>query len=83
MAALDTGVLAEHPQATVMPVPSHELALQQLALDQAQAAFFLPASSPAQVRSVALSKLRMPRKSTRFVPKPALGLLCRPWSSSG
>jgi hypothetical protein len=83
VAALDSGVLAEHPQATVIPVPNQELALQQLALDQAQAAFFLPASTPAQVRSVALSKLRMPRKSTRFTPKPALGLLCRPWMSSG
>lgn len=83
VAALDVGVLGEHPQATVMPVPSFELALQQLALDQAQAAFFLPPSTPAQVRSVALSKLKMPRKSTRFTPKPALGLLCRPWVSSG
>lgn len=83
VAALDTGVLGEHLQATVMPVPSVDMALQQLALDQAQAAFFLPASSPAQVRSVALGKLRMPRKSTRFVPKPALGLLCRPWTSTG
>lgn len=83
VAALDSGVLSEHAQATVIPVPSLDLALQQLALDQAQAAFFLPSSSSAQVRSVALSKLRMPRKSTRFVPKPALGLLCRPWSSSG
>jgi hypothetical protein len=83
VAALDLGVLADYAQATVMPVPSFELALQQLALDQAQAAFFLPPSSSSQVRSVALSKLRMPRKSTRFVPKPALGLLCRPWVSSG
>jgi hypothetical protein len=83
VAALDTGVMAEHPQATVMPVPNTDLALQQLALDQAQAAFFLPASSPGQVRAIALSKLRMPRKSTRFTPKPCLGLLCRPWMSSG
>lgn len=83
VAALDSGLMAEHPQATVMAVPSFELALQQLALDQSQAAFFLPASSPAQVRGVALSRLRMPRKSTRFVPKPALGLICRPWLSSG
>jgi hypothetical protein len=79
VAALDSGVMAEHPQSTVIPVPGFDLALQQLALDQAQAAFFLPASSPGQVRAIALSKLRMPRKSTRFVPKPSLGLLCRPW----
>jgi hypothetical protein len=83
VAALDNGVMAEHPQATVMPVPGVDLALQQLAMDQAQAAFFLPASTPAQVRAIALSRLRMPRKSTRFVPKPSLGLLCRPWTSSG
>jgi hypothetical protein len=79
VAALDVGVVAEHPQSTVMPAPSLDLALQQLALDQAQAAFFLPASTPGQVRAIALSRLRMPRKSTRFIPKPALGLLCRPW----
>ncbi|MGZ3669102.1 MAG: DUF1015 family protein [Bdellovibrionota bacterium] len=83
VAALDYGVMAEHPQATVIPAPSLDLALQQLALDQAQAAFFLPATSPGQVRAIALSRLRMPRKSTRFTPKPALGLLCRPWTSSG
>lgn len=83
VAALDSGIMAEHPQATVMPVPGIDLALQQLALDQSQVAFFLPASTPAQVRAVALSRLRMPRKSTRFTPKPALGLLCRPWTSSG
>ena len=83
VAALDYGVMAEHPQSTVMPVPSLELALHQLALDQAQAAFFLPPSTPAQVRAIALSRNRMPRKSTRFTPKPALGLLCRPWTSSG
>lgn len=83
VAALDYGVMSEHPQSTVMPVPNLDLALHQLALDQSQAAFFLPASTPGQVRAIALSKLRMPRKSTRFTPKPALGLLCRPWMSSG
>jgi len=83
VAALDVGIMGQHPEATVIPAPSIDLALQQLVLDQAQAAFFLPPSTPAQVRSVALSKLRMPRKSTRFTPKPALGLLCRPWISSG
>lgn len=79
VAALDHGVLAGHREATVIPVPDLDLALRQLALDQAQAAFFLPAATSAQVRAVALSKLKMPRKSTRFVPKPPLGLLCRPW----
>ncbi len=83
VACADAWIMNDHPQATVIPVPSIELALQQLALDQAQAAMFLPASLPAQVRAIALSRLRMPRKSTRFIPKPALGLLCRPWISSG
>jgi len=82
VAALDYAVIAEHPQSTVMPAPGFELALQQLALDQAQAVFFLPPATSAQVRAIALSRLRMPRKSTRFTPKPALGLLSRPWMLS-
>lgn len=79
VAALDYGVLEAYPQATVIPVPSAVLALEQIALDQAQVAFFLPPSNPSQVRAVAEARLKMPRKSTRFVPKPALGLICRPW----
>jgi hypothetical protein len=82
VACLDSGILPQFP-AVCLPVPSLETALEQLALEQAQAAFFLPPVQPAQVRAIALSHLKMPRKSTRFVPKPALGLLCRPWSSSG
>jgi hypothetical protein len=83
VACLDVGVLGEYKEATPIPVPNFDLALEQLALDQAQAAFFLPPSSAAQVRAVALAQLKMPRKSTRFVPKPVLGLICRPWVSSG
>lgn len=83
VACLDYGVMEQHPQATVIPVPAIEPALEQIALDQAQAALFLPAARPAEVRAIALSKLKMPRKSTRFVPKPALGLICRPWMNSG
>jgi hypothetical protein len=79
----DFGVLTEHQGCTSIPVPSHEMALRQLAVDQAQAAFFLPPATPRQVREIALAKLKMPRKSTRFMPKPALGLLCRPWMASG
>ena len=82
VAALDYGVLELYPQATVIPVPSAALALEQIALDQAQVAFFLPPSNPSQVRAVAEAKLKMPRKSTRFVPKPALGLISRPWGCS-
>lgn len=83
VACLDFGVLNQYAQATALPVSGIPNLLEQLALDQAQAAFFLPPSHPSQVRSIALAKLRMPRKSTRFVPKPALGLICRPWVSSG
>lgn len=83
VACLDYGVLEQHPQARSIPVPSFDSALEQLALDQSQAAFFLPPASPVEVRAIALSHLKMPRKSTRFVPKPALGLICRPWTNSG
>jgi hypothetical protein len=83
VACLDYGVLGQHPQATSIPVASVEPILGQLAVDQAQAGFFLPASRPSEVRAIALSQLKMPRKSTRFVPKPALGLICRPWMNSG
>lgn len=83
VACLDFGVLNQYPQSTCIPVPALDLALEQLALDQAQAAFFLPPASPREVRAIALAKLRMPRKSTRFVPKPSLGLVCRPWTNSG
>lgn len=80
VACLDFGVLSQQPGLTCMPVPNLDLALEQLANDQAQAAFFLPPARAGEVRAIALSRLRMPRKSTRFVPKPALGLLCRPWT---
>lgn len=79
VACLDEGVLAKIQGARSMPVAAIPLALELLALDQAQVAFFLPPVSPAQVRAVAAAKLKMPRKSTRFVPKPPLGLICRPW----
>lgn len=80
VARLDFGFLA-HQTVTAIPVPSIETAMEQLATDQAQVAFFLPAATAAQVRAVASSRLMMPRKSTRFVPKPALGLITRPWMS--
>lgn len=83
VACLDFAVLNQHAQITAIPVSGLGLLLEQLALDQAQVGFFLPASTPAQVRAIALGRSRMPRKSTRFVPKPTLGLLCRPWVSSG
>ena len=81
VACLENEVLCLHPHSTRIPVPSTESLLEQLALDQSQVAFFLPPAQAEQVIAIALAKLRMPRKSTRFVPKPALGLICRPWSS--
>lgn len=81
VARLDFGFLSQQSQLTTIPVPNLETALEQLATDQAQAAFFLPAATAAQVRAVASARLMMPRKSTRFVPKPALGLITRPWTS--
>lgn len=83
VACLDFAVLSHFAQITAIPVSGPALLLEQLALDQVQVGFFLPASTPSQVRAIALAKSRMPRKSTRFVPKPSLGLLCRPWTSSG
>jgi hypothetical protein len=81
VANLDFGILSEIPQATVMPAPHLNKALEQLAQDQAQVGFFLPSVKPSEVRAVAQTGLRMPRKSTRFFPKPALGLVTRPWTS--
>jgi hypothetical protein len=83
VASLDFAVLNQYAQINAIPVSSPAQLLEQLALDQVQVGFFLPASTPAQVRAIALGRSRMPRKSTRFVPKPTLGLLCRPWTSSG
>jgi hypothetical protein len=82
VACLDHGLLASHQEARAIPVASLPMALEQLALDQAQVAFFLPPIPSAQVRAVASAHLKMPRKSTRFVPKPALGLICRPWGAN-
>lgn len=83
VACLDFAVLNQYAQVTAIPVSGAPLLLEQLALDQVQVGFFLPPSTPAQVRAIALARSRMPRKSTRFVPKPTLGLICRPWVSSG
>lgn len=68
------------PKATIIPAPEEKIVLEQLALDQAQVGFFLPPLRPEQVQEVAAAGIKLPKKSTRFVPKPALGLVCRPWT---
>ncbi len=68
------------PKATIFPVSEERVVLEQLAIDQAQVGIFLPPIRADQVRVVALAGIKMPKKSTRFVPKPALGLVCRPWT---
>ena len=78
--ALDFGIFHKLEKLTSIPVTDVNMALDQLAADQAQVAFFLAPLSAAQVRTVARAGLKMPRKSTRFIPKPALGMLMRPWS---
>ncbi len=83
VARFDQSVMGQYPSISCIPVAKIESAFESLAADQAHAAIFLPAARPSEVRSIALSRLKMPRKSTRFVPKPALGLVCRPWTSSG
>jgi len=40
-----------------------------------EAAFFLKATKPQQVKKIALSRNRMPQKSTYFYPKPITGLV--------
>lgn len=80
VSCLENGLLKQHPQATLIPAASTEGLLEQLALDQCHVGFFLPPATEDQVIAIASSHMRMPRKSTRFVPKPALGLLTRPWT---
>ena len=50
----------------------------QMALERAGVALFLHAPSPTAVAQVARAGVRMPRKSTLFVPKPRTGLVLRP-----
>jgi uncharacterized protein (DUF1015 family) len=79
VAHLEYYLSSSFKNATVIPVTDPGFALEQLALEQAQVAIFLPSLRPFQIKRVASAGLRLPRKSTRFVPKPALGLIMRPW----
>ncbi len=63
----------------LVPVFGLPLLVEELASGQAQAAAFLPPMHPDQVRRVAESTGSLPRKSTRFFPKPALGIISRAW----
>lgn len=77
---LEQMIQQKFSQARVIPVADVRMALEQLAQDQAQVAFFMPPLTAKKVQEIASAHKKLPRKSTRFVPKPALGLLCRPWS---
>ena len=52
----------------------------RLADERSGVAVLLRAPSPADVAAVARAGVRMPRKSTLFVPKPRTGLVLRPLS---
>jgi uncharacterized protein (DUF1015 family) len=78
VARLDLEILKDL-RGSVIPTPDLALAMEQLAQDQVQVAFFLPGVSRDQVRRAAGAGVILPRKSTRFVPKPPIGLICRPW----
>jgi len=78
VARLDLEVLKDI-KCSIIPTADLNLALEQLAQDQVQVAFFLPAVKQDQVRAAANAGITLPRKSTRFFPKPPIGLVCRPW----
>lgn len=62
-----------------VPVFGIPVLLEELASGQAQAGAFLPGLSAKEVCAVADRGAVLPRKSTRFYPKPALGLINRAW----
>ena len=72
-------IFAKIPGASLLPVNDLPFLADQLASGQAQAAIILPPVPAQAVRRVADAGKVMPRKSTQFYPKPALGLICRPW----
>ncbi len=68
------------PSSRLVPGLEPQILLEELAMGQAQAVIFLGSISPEVVRATGERGGRLPRKSTRFYPKPALGIICRPWS---
>lgn len=77
---IENSLFSKYPGMTVNPALTVHSCLQLLANAQAQAAFFLPPVTADEVRAVAHQGLRLPRKSTRFFPKPPLGLIARVWN---
>jgi hypothetical protein len=66
----------EDPEAVLI---AHDVAeALRLADERSGLAVLLRAPSPADVAAVARAGVRMPRKSTLFVPKPRTGLVLRP-----
>ena len=72
-------VLAKIRDANALPANDLLFLVDQLASGQAQAAILLPPLSDEDVLRAARANSILPRKSTQFYPKPALGLICRPW----
>ena len=79
---LERDVLGKIPELQTLPVVEVSMLIDELAAGQAHAAIFLAPPTPKEVCSVADSGDKLPKKSTRFFPKPALGLLFRQWEES-
>lgn len=76
---VERDLFAKIPEASLLPVNDLQFLVDQLASGQAQAAVILPPIAASAVRTTADAGKVLPRKSTQFWPKPALGLVCRPW----
>jgi uncharacterized protein (DUF1015 family) len=76
---IENEILSKIREANSLPANDLLFLVDQLASGQAQAAILLPPLTGADVLSAARANSVLPRKSTQFYPKPALGLICRPW----
>lgn len=76
---IEQNLFANFSAASLLPVNDVDFLVEQLARGQAQAGILLSGVAPSVVRNYADAGRLMPRKSTQFFPKPAIGLVCRPW----
>ena len=65
----------------LLPAEKITSLMSDLANGQAQAALFLPNISLKNIRERAKAGKYLPRKSTKFLPKPAIGLVARNWEN--